>query len=121
MGKKLLSILALLCLTVTSAWAAYYTSFSGGEVLKPGDTFSIAEGSWEINEMVFDSSRSPFTVLRADVFPGDEPWDPAIVSEDADGMFYVIKNNNGAYYFADPSKGVLLPVTDNNAYPPHHE
>ena len=120
MRKKLLSILALLCLTVTSAWAAYYTSFSGGEVLKPGDTFTVPSGdeSWDINDMVFKASCSPFTVLRANVIPGEEPWDPATVTEDADGMFYVIKDKNGAYYFADPSKGVLLPVTDNNAYPP---
>ena len=41
MRKKLLTILALLCLTVTSAWADNYTSFSGGEVLKPGDTFTV--------------------------------------------------------------------------------
>ena len=118
--RKLLSILALLCLTVTSAWADNYTSFSGGEVLKPGDTFTVPSGDdyWDINDMVFNASCSPFTVLRANVIPGEEPWDPATVSENADGMFYVIKDNNGAYYFADPSKGVLLPVTDNNAYPP---
>ena len=118
MGKKLLSILALLCLTVTSAWADNYTSFSGGEVLKPGDTFSIAEGSWDINDMVFNASCSPFTVLRANVEPGENPWDPATVSEDADGMFYVIKDNNGDYYFADTEKMNLLPVMNNNTYPP---
>ena len=73
MRQKLLSILALLCLTVTSAWANDYTSFSGGEVLKPGDTFEIAEGYWEINKMVFDASNSPFTVLRADIYPGEDP------------------------------------------------
>ena len=116
MRQKLLSILALLCLTVTSAWATNYTSFSGGEVLKPGDTFTVPSGdeSWEINEMVFNASRSPFTVLRADVFPGDEPWDPAIVSEDADGMFYVIKDNKGAYYFTDTDKMNLLPAMNND-------
>ena len=120
MRQKLLSILALLCLTVTSAWATNYTSFSGGEVLKPGDTFTVPSGDdyWDINDMVFNASCSPFTVLRANVIPGEEPWDPATVTEDADGMFYVIKDKKGAYYFADPSKGVLLPVTDNNAYPP---
>ena len=121
MRKKLLSILALLCLTVTSAWATNYTSFSGGEVLKPGDTFSIAEGYWEINETVFQSSNSPFTVLRANVFPGDNPEvDPTTVNEDENGMFYVIKDNNGSYYFTDTEKMNLLPVTNNNTYPPLH-
>ena len=119
MRKKLLSILALLCLTVTSAWATNYTSFSGGEVLKPGDTFSIAEGYWEINETVFQSSNSPFTVLRANVFPGDNPEvDPTTVNEDENGMFYVIKDNNGSYYFTDTEKMNLLPVTNNNTSPP---
>ena len=109
MRKKLLSILALLCLTVTSAWATNYTSFSGGEVLKPGDTFSIAEGYWEINEMVFDSSRSPFTVLRADIY--------STVTENADGMFYVIKDNNDSYYFTDTEKMNLLRAMDDNTWP----
>ena len=119
MRKKLLSILALLCLTVSSAWAANYTSFSGGEVLKPGDTFEIAEGYWEINEMVFDVSNSPFTVLRANVLPGENPEvDPTTVNEDENGMFYVIKDNNNSYYFTDVVKFNLLPVTDNSTYPP---
>ena len=119
MRQKLLSILALLCLTVTSAWADNYTSFSGGEVLKPGDTFSISE-DWEINDMVFQSSNSPFTVLRADIYPGYEPGDPATVTESEDGMFYVIKDNNGFYYFTDTDieKFNLLPVTDPSTYPP---
>ena len=119
MRKKLLSILALLCLTVSSAWADNYTSFSGGEVLKPGDTFTVPseDGYWDINDMVFNASCSPFTVLRADVFPGDESWDPATVSEDADGMFYVIKDNNGAYYFTDIDKMNLLPAMNNNTWP----
>lgn len=120
MGKKLLSILALLCLTVTSAWADNYTSFNGGEVLKPGDTFEIAEGYWEINEMVFDASNSPFTVLRANVEPGYEPGDPATVDavdEDENGNFFVIKDNNDYYYFADFDKMNLLPVMNNNTDP----
>ena len=117
MRQKLLSILALLCLTVTSAWADNYTSFSGGEVLKPGDTFSISE-DWEINEMVFQSSRSPFTVLRANVMPGENPGDPATVTESEDGMFYVIKDNNGSYYFTDTEKFNLLPVTSYQTEPP---
>ena len=121
MNKKLLSILALLCLTVTSAWATNYTSFSGGEVLKPGDTFTVPSGDeyWDINDMVFNASCSPFTVLRAYVFPGDEPEDPATVSENADGMFYVIKDKNGAYYFADTEKMNLLPAMDNNTATPY--
>ena len=118
MKRKLLSILALLCLAVTSAWADNYTSFSGGEVLKPGDTFEIAEGYWEINEMVFDASRSPFTVLRANVLPGENPGDPATVTESEDGMFYVIKDNNGSYYFTDTEKFNLLPVTSYQTDPP---
>ena len=118
MKRKLFSILALLCLTVTSAWADNYTSFSGGEVLKPGDTFEIAEGYWEINEMVFDASNSPFTVLRANVFPGENPGDPATVMEDENGMFYVIKDNNGSYYFTDTEKFNLLPVTSYLTDPP---
>ena len=119
MRKKLLSILALLCLTVSSAWADNYTLFSGGEVLKPGDTFEIAEGYWEINEMVFDASNSPFTVLRADVFPGENPEvDPTTVEENEDGMFYVIKDNAGSYYFTDVVKRNLLPVTSYQTDPP---
>lgn len=120
MRKKLLSILALLCLTVSSAWADNYTLFSGGEVLKPGDTFTVPSGDeyWEINDMVFNASCSPFTVLRADVFPGEETWDPATVTEDADGMFYVIKDNIGAYYFTDFDKMNLLPVTSYQTEPP---
>ena len=118
MGKKLLSILALLCLTVTSAWADNYTSFSGGEVLKLGDTFSIAEGSWDINDMVFNASCSPFTVLRANIELGENPWDPATVDEDENGNFFVIKDNNDDYYFADTEKGILLPVTNYSTDPP---
>ena len=116
MRQKLLSILALLCLTVTSAWATNYTSFSGGEVLKPGDTFTVPSGDdyWDINDMVFNASCSPFKVLRANVEPGEK----ATVTENADGMFYVIKDNNDDYYFADTEKGILLPVTNNNTYPP---
>ena len=117
MRQKLLSILALLCLTVTSAWADNYTSFSGGEVLKPGDTFSIAEGYWEINEMMFDASNSPFTVLRANIMPGENPWDPATVTEYEDGNFFVIKDYNGSYYFTDVEKMNLLPVMNNNTDP----
>lgn len=117
MRKKLLSILALLCLTVTSAWADNYTSFSGGEVLKPGDTFEIAEGSWEINGMEFQSSCSPFTVLRAYVSPGENPGDPATVDEDEDGMFFVIKDNANSYYFTDVVNFNLLPAMNNNTYP----
>ena len=120
MRQKLLSILALLCLTVTSAWADNYTSFSGGEVLKPGDTFTVPSGDeyWEINDMVFNASCSPFTVLRADVFPGENPGDPATVMESEDGMFYVIKDNNGSYYFTDFEKMNLLPVTSYLTDPP---
>jgi hypothetical protein len=120
MNKKLLSILALLCLTVTSAWATNYTSFSGGEVLKPGDTFSVpsGDGSWEINGMVFQSSRSPFIVLRADVFPGENPGDPATVTEDENGMCYVIKDNADSYYFTDWDKMNILFAQDNSTYPP---
>ncbi len=118
MRQKLLSILALLCLTVTSAWATNYTSFSGGEVLKPGDTFEIAEGYWEINEMVFYASNSPFTVLRADIYPGEDPGvDPATVMESEDGNFFVIKGDNGNYYFADIEKMNLLPAMNNNTWP----
>ena len=118
MRQKLLSILALLCLTVTSAWANDYTSFSGGEVLKPGDTFEIAEGYWEINKMVFDASNSPFTVLRADIYPGEDPGvDPARVMESENGNFFVIKGDNGNYYFADIENMNLLRAMDNNTWP----
>ena len=119
MRQKLLSILALLCLTVTSAWANDYTSFSGGEVLKPGDTFSIAE-DWEINGMVFQSSNSPFTVLRADVLPG-EPGEPVTVMVNPEnGMFYVIKDNADSYYFTDTDEGKfnLIFALDKSTDPP---
>ena len=121
MRQKLLSILALLCLTVTSAWATNYTSFSGGEVLKPGDTFTVpsGDGYWDINDMVFNASCSPFKVLRANVEPGENPWDLATVTENADGMFYVIKDKNDAYYFADTEKMNLLPAMDNNTATPY--
>ena len=66
--------------------------------------------------MVFKASCSPFTVLRADIYPGDEP-DPATVTENADGMFYVIKDKNDAYYFADTEKGILLPAMNYNTWP----
>ena len=116
MRQKLLSILALLCLAVTSAWADDYTSFNGGEVLKPGDTFSVpsSDGYWEINEMVFDASNSPFKVLRANVYPPEAPMGP--VEETEDGNFFVIKDNNGDYYFADFEK-ILLRAMDNNTWP----
>ncbi|MBR7023690.1 MAG: hypothetical protein IKI09_09530 [Bacteroidales bacterium] len=93
-------------MTATPAGPVTYTELVGGEVLHVGDMLNVPDGqSWSINEVYFfESGWSPLTVLRANII--DEYGEPQVV-EAENGAYYVIKDNDGYYYFSNKS----LPVT----------
>ena len=90
-------------MTATPAGPVIYTELVGGEVLHVGDMLNVPAGqSWSINvDYTFSSGWSPLTVLRANINEYRE------VEEDENGAYYVIKDNDGEYFFSE----ILLPVT----------
>ena len=88
-----------------------YTELKGGEVLHVGDIIEVPVGQeWSINDAYYLSlDYNPFTVVRANL-TGD-PEEPT-VTEAADGAYYVIKDNNGLYYFIHGD--LRLPVTETS-------
>ena len=89
-----------------------YTALSGGEVLHVGDIIEVPVGQeWSINDAYYLSlDYNPFTVLRANI-TGNLPKMPKAI-EAADGAYYVIKDNNGLYYFIHGD--LRLPVTETS-------
>ena len=89
-----------------------YTELKGGEVLHVGDIIEVPVGQeWSINDAYYLSlDYNPFTVVRANI-TGNLPMMPTAI-EAADGAYYVIKDNNGLYYFIHGD--LRLPVTETS-------
>ena len=89
-----------------------YTELNGGEVLHVGDIINVPNGEeWELNDGDYISSDySPYTVVRANITPGEEPGEETI-TEAEDGDYYVIKSNDVDFPYHFYSEGSLLPAT----------
>ena len=88
-----------------------YTELNGGEVLHVGDVMNVPSGQEWFFPVGYSwfPENSPFTVLRADITTGEDPWDET-VNVNENGGYYVIQDNNGSFYFT----GSALPVTSTS-------
>ena len=92
-----------------------YTELNDGDVLHVGDIINPSE-EVELNGSYFiNSDYSPYTVVRADITPGEYSGDEPTVTEKEDGDYYVIKVSNEDYFpYLFNSEGKLLPVTSTS-------
>ena len=113
--KKVKSVKAVKKAAPTApAGPVTYTELNGGEVLHVGDIINVPNGEeWGLNggNYYINSDYSPYTVVRANITPGEEE---ETITEAEDGAYYVIKSNNvdSPYLFYSGSN--LLPVTSTS-------
>ncbi len=100
------------------------TELSDGLVLHTGDTINnVSEtDNWTIGGETFNNANTPATLVRANIIKGLDGG-PVIVTESADGPFYVLKTSDSKYALIDDaliatssSDGIQLTKTGNNQY-----
>ena len=113
--------------TISVEDAAYvpktFTSLSDGDILRVGDTLEVASGGYNFPDdgCRLMSWNAPFTVLRANVEGIGDPSMMPAVTEDANGTYYVIKDNENDYFAfsgklvaTDTSDGVIITKNGSN-------
>ena len=71
-----------------------HTTLSVGDVIHLGEVLSISTNYYTGGQAI-QSSKSPFTLVRANVT--DDPFSGTPVTEAEDGQYYVLKGSDGRY------------------------
>ena len=109
MKQKLFSILALLLMAVTGAWAKEFTSLKVGDVLHVGDVINTGT-NYRVGITDLDANFQPATLVRGNIGTMD-------ITESETGAYYLIKDQYGVYFGVIEGEGYeggYWPVTDTS-------
>lgn len=110
MKQKLFSMLALLLMAATGAYATEFTSLKVGDVLHVGDVINTGT-NYTVYGAYLDAGSQPATLVRADIS------DPMTITESETGAYYFIKTKTDGYtgiIFGEGFEGGYWPVTDTS-------
>ena len=110
MKQKLFSIIALLLMAATGAYATEFTSLKVGDVLHVGDVINTGT-NYTVYGAYLDAGSQPATLVRADIS------DPMTITESETGAYYFIKTKTDGYtgiIFGEGFEGGYWPVTDTS-------